>query len=131
MTLTAEPFGSLPDGSRVSRYTLSRAGGLTLRILTHGGIVQSLEVPDARGRVANVVLGFSSLQGYLTGTDPYFGALIGRFANRLATGEGRVVGGVREVLSRLVSGCGSSRYLRSSLFSDEAAPAGRGEAIGA
>jgi aldose 1-epimerase len=66
---------------------LSEAGGLTLRILNYGGIVQSLEVPDARGRVANVVLGFSSLQGYLTGTDPYFGALIGRFANRLAGGR--------------------------------------------
>jgi len=87
MSLSAEPFGLLPDGSPVLRYTLSGAGGLTLRVLTYGGIVQSLEVPDAAGQVANVVLGFDSLKGYLAATDPYFGALVGRFANRLAGGR--------------------------------------------
>jgi len=87
MSLTAETFGTLRDGSLVTRYSLSRTGGLTLRVLTYGGVVQSLEVPDAHGRFANVVLGFDSLDGYLTGTDPFFGALIGRFANRLAGGR--------------------------------------------
>jgi aldose 1-epimerase len=87
MPLTAEPFGSLPGGNAVTRFTVSQPGGLTLRVLTYGGIVQSLEVPDARGRVANVVLGFASLQGYLAAPDPYFGALVGRFANRLAGGR--------------------------------------------
>lgn len=87
MSLTAEPFGALPDGSPVARFTLSRPSGLTLRVLTYGGIVQSLEVPDARGRIVNVVLGFGSLNGYLTGTEPFFGALIGRFANRVAGGR--------------------------------------------
>jgi len=87
MSLIAEPFGALPDGSPVVRYTLSRAGGLTLRVLTYGGIVQSLEVPDARGRVANVVLGFASLPGYLEATDAFFGGLVGRYANRLAGGR--------------------------------------------
>jgi len=90
MSLTAEPFGALPDGSPVVRYTLSRAGGLTLRVLTYGGIVQSLKVPDARGRVANVVLGFASLDGYLEATDAFFGGLVGRFANRLAGGRFRL-----------------------------------------
>jgi aldose 1-epimerase len=86
--MTAEPFGALPNGSPVLRYTMRRPGGLTLRVLTYGGIVQSLEVPDASGRPANVVLGFASLQGYLAGTDhPYFGATIGRFANRIAGGR--------------------------------------------
>jgi len=56
-------------------------------VLTYGGIVQSLEVPDARGRLANVVLGFASLGGYLGAADRYFGALVGRFANRLAGGR--------------------------------------------
>jgi len=87
VSLTAEPFGTLPDGSPVTRYTLSRAGGPTLRVLTHGGIVQSLEVPDARGEMANVVLGFASLPGYLAVPKPYFGALVGRYANRIAGGS--------------------------------------------
>jgi aldose 1-epimerase len=87
MSLTAQPFGALPDGSPVIRYTLSRPGGLTLRVLTYGGIVQSLEVPDTRGRAANVVLGFASLEGYLDATDAFFGGLVGRFANRLAGGR--------------------------------------------
>ena len=87
MSQTAEPFGALPGGSPVIRYTLSGTSGLTLRVLTYGGIVQSLEVPDARGRVANVVLGFASLDGYLEATDAYFGGLVGRFANRLAGGR--------------------------------------------
>src|SRR5450756_3216471 len=87
MALTAEPFGALPDGSPVSRYTLSRPGVLPLRVLTYGGIVQILEVPDAHGDVANVVLGFASLHGYLASDNTYFGGLIGRFANRLAGGR--------------------------------------------
>lgn len=87
MSLTVEPFGALPDGSPVVRYTLSHVGGLALRVLTYGGIVQSLEVPDARGRVANVVLGFASLDGYLEATDAFFGGLVGRFANRIAGGR--------------------------------------------
>jgi aldose 1-epimerase len=87
MALTAEPFGALPDGSPVICYTLSRPGGLTLRVLTYGGIVQSLEVPDAHGDMANVVLGFASLHGYLASEKTYFGGLIGRFANRLAGGR--------------------------------------------
>jgi aldose 1-epimerase len=87
LSLTVEPFGTLPDGSPVARYTLGRGGGLTLRVLTYGGIVQSLEVPDARSENANVVLGFASLEGYLGGAKAYFGALIGRFANRISDGR--------------------------------------------
>ena len=87
MPLTAEPFGALPDGSPVTRYTVRGPAGLTLRVLDYGGIVQSMEVPDARGRVTNVVLGFASLDGYLAATNPYFGALVGRYANRLAAGR--------------------------------------------
>jgi len=87
MALSVEPFGALPDGSPVLRYTLGGTRGLALRVLTYGGIVQSLDVPDAAGKVANVVLGFTSVQGYVEDADPYFGGLIGRFANRLAGGR--------------------------------------------
>ncbi|MFI8537126.1 aldose epimerase family protein [Streptomyces aquilus] len=81
-----ELFGTLPDGTPVHRWTLERAG-VRVRVLSYGGIVQSVEVPDRDGRVHNVVLGFADLDGYLTHTGPYFGALIGRFANRIAGGR--------------------------------------------
>ncbi|MFJ9357114.1 aldose epimerase family protein [Streptomyces mirabilis] len=81
-----EFFGTLPDGTPVHRWTLERAG-VRVRILTYGGIVQSVEVPDRDGVRADVVLGFSYLDGYLTHTGPYFGALVGRYANRIAGGR--------------------------------------------
>ncbi|MFF4754077.1 aldose epimerase family protein [Streptomyces sp. NPDC002514] len=79
----SELFGTLPDGTRVHRWTLERAG-VRVRILTYGGIVQSVEVPDRDGRTANVVLGFAGLDGYVTHPEPYLGAVIGRYANRIA-----------------------------------------------
>jgi aldose 1-epimerase len=72
----SEHFGTLPDGTPVHRWTLERAG-VRVRILSYGGIVQSVEIPDRTGHRANVVLGFADLDGYL-------GALIGRYANRIA-----------------------------------------------
>jgi len=81
----ARPFGVL-DGQPIERYTLRNAAGVCVSILTYGGIIQSLEVPDRDGRLTNVTLGFSSLDGYLAGS-PFFGALIGRFANRIAHGR--------------------------------------------
>lgn len=82
---TREGFGSLPDGTRVDRWTLAR-GGTRLRVLSYGGIVQSLEIPDRHGRTANVSLGFADLASY-TENSPFFGALIGRFGNRIARGR--------------------------------------------
>jgi aldose 1-epimerase len=84
---TVEPFGSTPDGTAVERWTLTN-GDMTVRVLTYGGIVQSLEVPDASGEVDNVVLGFADLAGYIENNNPgpYFGALIGRYGNRIAGG---------------------------------------------
>ncbi|MEV6839855.1 aldose epimerase family protein [Streptomyces sp. NPDC051133] len=79
----SELFGTLSDGTEVHRWTLERAG-TRVEILTYGGIVRSLEVPDRAGRTANVVLGFAGLDGYLTHPGPYFGALVGRYANRIA-----------------------------------------------
>jgi aldose 1-epimerase len=83
---TVEPFGTAPDGTPVERWTL-RNGEMTVRVLTYGGVIQTLEVPDAHGQVENVVLGFKDLAGYVSDDDPYFGALIGRYGNRIAEGR--------------------------------------------
>ncbi|MER5181279.1 aldose epimerase family protein [Streptomyces sp. NPDC002896] len=82
----SELFGTLPDGTPVHRWTLER-GGVRVRVLTYGGIVQSAEVPDRDGRSAQVALALPDLQGYLENPGPYFGALVGRYANRIANGR--------------------------------------------
>ncbi|MEV0171253.1 aldose epimerase family protein [Streptomyces sp. NPDC050803] len=81
-----ELFGTLSDGTPVHRWTLERAG-VRVRVLTYGGIVQSVEVPDREGVAGNVVLGFAELAGYPAHPEPYLGALVGRFANRIAGGR--------------------------------------------
>lgn len=78
-------FGTLSDGTPVDRYTLTN-GDLRVRILTYGGILQSIEVPDRRGRTANVTLGFDNLADYEE-RNPYFGCITGRYANRIADGQ--------------------------------------------
>jgi aldose 1-epimerase len=80
-------FGTTPDGVTIDRYTLTNGHGVRVRILTYGGIIQTVEVPDRDGRIANVALGFSNLTGYLTDNSPYFGAIIGRYGNRIAAGR--------------------------------------------
>ncbi|OWA03882.1 galactose-1-epimerase [Streptomyces sp. CS113] len=82
----SELFGTLSDGTPVHRWTLERAG-VRVRVLSYGGIVQSAEVPDRDGNTADVVLGFADLDGYVTHPEPYLGALVGRYANRIAGGR--------------------------------------------
>ena len=79
------PFGTMPDGSPVEAYTLVNGRGMSVRILTYGGTVQAIDVPDREGKVANVVLGFTRLEDYLA-RSPYFGSVIGRYGNRIANG---------------------------------------------
>ncbi|MFI0501814.1 aldose epimerase family protein [Streptomyces albogriseolus] len=79
-----ELFGRLADGTRVDRWTLEN-GGTRMGVLSYGGIVHSLEVPDRRGRRANVSLGLRTLEEYVA-SSPYFGALIGRYGNRIGKG---------------------------------------------
>lgn len=81
MTISTDRFGFLPDGTPVTRFTL-RGGTIELDCLDYGGIVSAIRVPDRRGQVANVVLGVATPADYAT-RSPYFGALIGRFANRI------------------------------------------------
>ena len=79
-------FGTAPDGKPVDAYTLVNAHGIRARILTYGGIVQTLETPDRGGAMDDVVLGFDDLQGYVR-SSPYFGAIVGRYGNRIARGR--------------------------------------------
>jgi aldose 1-epimerase len=92
MTLRKQAYGRLSDGTAVDKYVLSTTRGITAELLTYGGVLASLSMPDRRGKAANVTLGFDGLEGYET-RSPYFGALVGRFANRIAGGvfalEGR------------------------------------------
>ncbi len=98
ITWTPQDFGRLPSGESVERYEASNGSGMSVGILTYGGIVQSLCTPDAAGRVSDVVLGFNNLGDYLRG-HPYFGAITGRVAGRISGGKFRI--GDREyVLSR-------------------------------
>ncbi|WP_328538947.1 aldose epimerase family protein [Streptomyces sp. NBC_00344] len=85
MSAQPEPFGRLADGTPVHRWTLER-GGTRVRVLTYGGIVQSVDVPDREGARTGVALGFADLAGYLERPGPYLGALVGRYANRIAGG---------------------------------------------
>ena len=80
------PFGHTPEGQAVDLYTLSNASGMRVAIMNYGGIVVSLEVPDRDGKLADVVLGFDSLAGYFD-KSPYFGAIVGRYGNRIGAGR--------------------------------------------
>jgi aldose 1-epimerase len=88
--VTSQPFGNMPDGTPVEIYTLSD-GAFEARIATYGGIVVSLKAPDRNGKVADVVLGFDDVDGYVANfngaSDAFFGAIIGRYGNRIAHGS--------------------------------------------
>ncbi|MEV6108852.1 aldose epimerase family protein [Streptomyces sp. NPDC051940] len=81
--ISTSPFGKLDDGTPIECWTL-QAGGVRADVLTYGGIVHRLAVPGRDGEVANVVLGMPDLDGYRAEPGPYFGAVIGRYANRIA-----------------------------------------------
>jgi aldose 1-epimerase len=91
-TIAKELFGFTPDNQPVDHYTLTNSHGMQVQIITLGGIVQSIRVPDRNHRMANVALGFATLDDYLTSNSPFFGALIGRYANRIANGTFRLDG---------------------------------------
>lgn len=85
MNLTKKIFGEV-DGKTVFQYTLTNENGMTVKILNYGGIVTHIFVSDKNGDLADVALGYDSLSSYLA-TTPYFGALVGRYGNRIAAGK--------------------------------------------
>jgi aldose 1-epimerase len=84
--IESRPFGDLTDGRTVQLYTLTNANGMKVSITNYGGIITEVIVPDKKGNMGDVVLGYDNLSGYLEVT-PYFGALIGRYGNRIARGK--------------------------------------------
>jgi aldose 1-epimerase len=88
--VTSESWGKMPDGTAVEIYTLS-AGVYEAQIATYGGVLVSFKAPDRNGKVGDVVLGFDGLDGYVANfngsADAFFGAIIGRYANRIAKGS--------------------------------------------
>lgn len=86
MSIKTEPFGQTPDGQAVDLVTMTNPNGIEAKIITFGGIIVSLKVPDRNGKSGDVVLGFDNLDGYLRG-HPYFGAIIGRYGNRIGAGK--------------------------------------------
>jgi aldose 1-epimerase len=87
MNIKQEPFGKTADGTIVNLYTLTNQSGVEARIMTWGGIVVSFKVPDRNGRLGDVALGYDNFEDYLIDNSPYFGALIGRYGNRIARGR--------------------------------------------
>jgi aldose 1-epimerase len=91
-TITKQFFGTT-DGQTVDLYTLTNSRGVEVKIITYGGIIQSVRVPDKRHRLANVTLGFPTLDDYVNLNSPfpqggpYFGCIVGRYANRIANGQ--------------------------------------------
>ena len=85
MNIEKKPFGT-HDGRDVDVYTLTNDNGMSVSIITFGGAIQKLMVPDRLGNLADVVCGYDDLDSYVNG-DGYQGALIGRFGNRIANGK--------------------------------------------
>jgi aldose 1-epimerase len=85
-TIDKKAFGTTPDGKPVDLYTLKNKHGMEVCAMTYGGIIVSLRVPDRKGQLDDVALGYDKLDGYLS-KNPYFGAIIGRYGNRIANAK--------------------------------------------
>jgi aldose 1-epimerase len=86
MNIRSEHFGMMPDGREVKLFTLANDRGMEIKVINYGGIITELNVPDRDGNIGDVVLGHDSLDGYLN-RSRYFGALIGRYGNRIRRGQ--------------------------------------------
>jgi len=84
--LKRTPFGSTADGQPVELFTLTNGHGIEVQLTNYGGIITSLKTPDRLGRFDDIVLGYETLSGYLRNS-PYFGAIVGRYGNRIAKGK--------------------------------------------
>src|SRR5262245_54576188 len=84
--ITEKPFGTF-EQKPVTEYTITNSHGMQVSVINYGGTVTKLITPDKSGNMGDVVTGFESLEGFLQKGDPYFGALIGRYGNRIANGK--------------------------------------------
>ncbi|MGA9118334.1 MAG: aldose epimerase family protein [Bacteroidota bacterium] len=80
--ITEKPYGNLADGTKITEYTLDNGKGMVVSVINWGGIITRIITPDKNGKPADIALGFTGLDGYL-GNSPYFGAIIGRYGNRI------------------------------------------------
>lgn len=87
MSIQKSEFGVLPDGRPVTQFKITNRMGAAVRLTDYGAILLGLEMPDLQGVMADVTLGFDTLDQYINGNDPYFGATVGRFANRINEGR--------------------------------------------
>lgn len=101
MKITSNPFGKLKDGRDVTIFTLQNDNAITIKIINYGAIITSIEMPDKNGKSDNIVCGFKDLESYISdeylGSYPYFGAIIGRFGNRIAKGHLEIEGKTYEM----------------------------------
>ena len=95
-SISERPIGTY-QGSRITEYTISNPYGVALSFLNYGGTVTKLIVPDRNGQLGDVVLGFDSLSGYLQENNPYFGSIVGRYANRIAHARFQLDGHIYEL----------------------------------
>jgi aldose 1-epimerase len=86
METTQARYGNLPDGQEISEFTLRNSNGMVVRLINYGAIITSIQTPDRRGKIDEITLGFDSLDRYAS-KHPFFGATVGRFANRIAGGS--------------------------------------------
>lgn len=84
--VTSQAFGKLPNGQAVTTFTMTNAQGMQMKVISYGGIITSLTAPDKSGAFEDIVLGYDNLEGYVEAS-PYFGAIIGRYGNRIAKGK--------------------------------------------
>ena len=89
LMIESKIFGKMPSGQEVYEYRLCNANGIEMKVITYGGIIRTLLIPDKNGILEDVVLGYDNLEDYLE-NNPYFGAIIGRYGNRIAKGKFKI-----------------------------------------
>lgn len=95
--ISAAPFGKLEDGTSISLYTMKNGKGVEMKVMNYGGIIVSLFVPDRDGKSVDVLLGYDSLDAYVK-RSPFFGALVGRYGNRIGKGRFTLDGKVYDLV---------------------------------
>ena len=90
MTISKSDFGELPNGEKVDKYKLSNSI-ISVEVINYGGIITNIRVPDSKGNMKDIALGFNNIEGYING-HPYFGAIIGRYGNRIKNGRFNIDG---------------------------------------